>query len=148
MALPIVMSASGKLPHPLAASLGRGKKKCLQIWSVVLIASTAALVPFLVILLFLCYYKRMQGKEKAKAEQEVDRSVELSEKKMATLRSSEDPERMVELEFLVRLILVFDLDDSLRASTEVLGKGKLGSTYKATLELGSVVAVKKSKKHE
>ncbi|KAJ0047672.1 hypothetical protein Pint_16577 [Pistacia integerrima] len=123
----------------------RVKKKSLQIWSVVVIAAAAALVPFLVILVFLCYYKRMQGKEKAKAEQEVDRSVELSEKKTTTSRSSEDPERTVELEFLDRTIPVFDLDDLLRASAEVLGKGKLGSTYKATLELGSVVAVKRVK---
>ncbi|XP_031251015.1 inactive leucine-rich repeat receptor-like serine/threonine-protein kinase At1g60630 [Pistacia vera] len=87
----------------------------------------------------------MQGKEKAKAEQEVDRFVELSGKKMATLWSSEDPERTVELEFLDRTIPVFYLDDLLRASAKVLGKGKLGSTYKATLELGSVVVVKRVK---
>ncbi|KAJ0085600.1 hypothetical protein Patl1_07778 [Pistacia atlantica] len=77
--------------------------------------------------------EKMQGKEKAKAEQEVDRFVELSGKKMATLWSSEDPERTVELEFLDRTIPVFYLDDLLRASAKVLGKGKLGSTYKTTL---------------
>nr|KYP61713.1 putative inactive receptor kinase At2g26730 family [Cajanus cajan] len=38
---------------------------------------------------------------------------------------------------------VFDLDDLLRASAEVLGRGNLGITYKATLETGSVVAVKR-----
>lgn len=40
----------------------------------------------------------------------------------------------------------FDLDDLLRASAEVLeGKGELGTTYKATLESGSVVVVKRLK---
>lgn len=48
----------------------RGKKKRLKIWSVVFIAAAAALVPFLVILVFLCYYRKMQGKETAKPEQE------------------------------------------------------------------------------
>ncbi|KAJ9147256.1 hypothetical protein P3X46_029434 [Hevea brasiliensis] len=40
---------------------------------------------------------------------------------------------------------VFDLEDLLRASAEVLGKGTFGTTYKATLEMGVVVAVKRLK---
>lgn len=35
------------------------------------------------------------------------------------------------------------MDDLLRASAEVIGKGKLGTTYKAMLECGPVVAVKR-----
>ncbi|CAI9113710.1 OLC1v1014363C1 [Oldenlandia corymbosa var. corymbosa] len=38
---------------------------------------------------------------------------------------------------------VFDLEDLLRASAEVLGKGTFGTAYKAVLEFGSVVAVKR-----
>lgn len=75
----------------------------------------------------------------------MERSAELLEKKMPSSYSSEDPERTVELEFLDRTIPIFDLDDLLRASAEVLGKGKLGSTYKASLESGAVVAVKRVK---
>ncbi|CAN1265685.1 Probable inactive receptor kinase At1g48480 [Linum perenne] len=37
----------------------------------------------------------------------------------------------------------FDLEDLLRASAEVLGKGTFGSAYKAVLEFGTVVAVKR-----
>ncbi|KAK4802591.1 hypothetical protein SAY86_000794 [Trapa natans] len=41
---------------------------------------------------------------------------------------------------------VFDLEDLLRASAEVLGKGTFGTTYKAALEMGGlVVAVKRLK---
>ncbi|CAH9141053.1 unnamed protein product [Cuscuta epithymum] len=40
---------------------------------------------------------------------------------------------------------VFDLEDLLRASAEVLGKGTFGTTYKAVLEIGAVVAVKRLK---
>ncbi|EEF31374.1 ATP binding protein, putative [Ricinus communis] len=40
---------------------------------------------------------------------------------------------------------VFDLEDLLRASAEVLGKGTFGTTYKATLEMGVAVAVKRLK---
>eukprot|EP00249_Psilotum_nudum_P001355 c13801_g1_i2 orf=408-2543(-) len=39
----------------------------------------------------------------------------------------------------------FDLEDLLRASAEMLGKGSLGTAYKAVLEDGSVVAVKRLK---
>ncbi|KAL2925849.1 hypothetical protein RDABS01_019284 [Bienertia sinuspersici] len=40
---------------------------------------------------------------------------------------------------------VFDLDDLLRASAEVLGKGNYGTTYKAALDNGVAVAVKRLK---
>ncbi|KAJ6812053.1 putative inactive receptor kinase [Iris pallida] len=39
----------------------------------------------------------------------------------------------------------FDLEDLLRASAEVLGKGTFGTAYKAVLETGVVVAVKRLK---
>ncbi|XP_022865591.1 probable inactive receptor kinase At4g23740 [Olea europaea var. sylvestris] len=39
--------------------------------------------------------------------------------------------------------LAFDLEDLLRASAEVLGKGTFGTTYKAALEDATIVAVKR-----
>ncbi|KAF5179635.1 Leucine-rich repeat receptor-like protein kinase pxc1 [Thalictrum thalictroides] len=39
----------------------------------------------------------------------------------------------------------FDLEDLLRASAEVLGKGTFGTAYKAVLEVGTTVAVKRLK---
>lgn len=39
----------------------------------------------------------------------------------------------------------FDLEDLLRASAEVLGKGTFGTAYKAVLEIGTTVAVKRLK---
>ncbi|XP_057532748.1 probable inactive receptor kinase At1g48480 [Amaranthus tricolor] len=39
----------------------------------------------------------------------------------------------------------FDLEELLRASAEVLGKGTFGTAYKAVLELGTVVSVKRLK---
>ncbi|XP_057774266.1 probable inactive receptor kinase At4g23740 [Salvia miltiorrhiza] len=41
--------------------------------------------------------------------------------------------------------LAFDLEDLLRASAEVLGKGTFGTTYKAALEDATIVAVKRLK---
>jgi serine/threonine protein kinase len=39
----------------------------------------------------------------------------------------------------------FDLEDLLRASAEVLGKGTFGTAYKAVMENGAAVAVKRLK---
>ncbi|CAH9116423.1 unnamed protein product [Cuscuta epithymum] len=49
------------------------------------------------------------------------------------------------LVFLGGASSVFDLEDLLRASAEVLGKGTFGTTYKAVLEMGTIVAVKRLK---
>ncbi|TYI01283.1 hypothetical protein ES332_A11G190300v1 [Gossypium tomentosum] len=49
------------------------------------------------------------------------------------------------LVFFGKASMVFHLEDLLRASAEVLGKGTFGTTYKATLEMGVVVAVKRLK---
>ncbi|KAJ4752817.1 Leucine-rich repeat protein kinase family protein [Rhynchospora pubera] len=49
------------------------------------------------------------------------------------------------LVFFGRLKKTYDLEDLLRASAEVLGKGAFGTTYKAMLEMGQVVAVKRLK---
>jgi serine/threonine protein kinase len=42
-------------------------------------------------------------------------------------------------------VRAFDLEDLLKASAEVLGKGTFGTAYKATLDVGLVVAVKRLK---
>ncbi|KAL5570931.1 hypothetical protein UlMin_020528 [Ulmus minor] len=49
------------------------------------------------------------------------------------------------LEFFGNAVRVFDLEDLLRASAEVLGKGTFGTAYKATLEMGIAVTVKRLK---
>ncbi|CAN0891430.1 Probable inactive receptor kinase At1g48480 [Linum grandiflorum] len=47
------------------------------------------------------------------------------------------------LVFFGKTSRTFDLEDLLRASAEVLGKGTFGTAYKAVLEFGTVVAVKR-----
>lgn len=69
----------------------------------------------------------------------------IEEKKRYRSENAEDPERMVKLEFFDKKRPVFDSDDLLRASAKVMGKGKLGTTYRATLESGSAVVVKRLK---
>ncbi|KAL0415555.1 UNVERIFIED_CONTAM: putative inactive receptor kinase [Sesamum latifolium] len=49
------------------------------------------------------------------------------------------------LVFFWDVTTVFDLEDLLSASAEVLGKGSFGTSYKAVLEVGTVVTVKRLK---
>ncbi|KAL2461823.1 putative leucine-rich repeat receptor-like protein kinase [Abeliophyllum distichum] len=115
----------------------------LRPWTLGLIAAAAALVPLSVILIFLCYYRRIFGKE-TKNEQQGETSIDLIRRRFNRSESTDDPERRVVLEFFDKdKPVMFDLDDLLRASAQVIGKGKLGTTYKAMLECGSVVAVKR-----
>lgn len=72
-------------------------------------------------------------------------SIENVKKRSYWSESTEDPEKALDLIFFEKDMSVFDMDDLLRASAEVLGKGKLSTTYKAILESGSVVAVKRLK---
>ncbi|CAH1441996.1 unnamed protein product [Lactuca virosa] len=122
----------------------KDKKKTLEIWSIVLIAAAAAIVPFFVILLLFCCYKRFQEKA-AKKQKAIEENPNEGVAKAQWSRSTDDPEKTKNLEFFDKHKPVFDLDDLLRSSAEVLGNGKLGTTYKATLESGMVVAVKRMK---
>ncbi|KAJ6684041.1 hypothetical protein OIU85_007709 [Salix viminalis] len=124
----------------------QSKKRKLPIWIIVLVAVVSTLVALMVMFVFLRCYMKAQEKETPKEHQAgEDGSSEWTDKKMAHSRSTEDPERSVELQFFDLNVPVFDLDDLLRASAEVLGKGELGTTYKANLESGAVFSVKRVK---
>lgn len=76
-------------------------------------------------------------------EKEDDDDVSTTEKKeMPVKKTSSEDNRLV---FFEGSNLAFDLEDLLRASAEVLGKGTFGTTYKAALEDATIVAVKRLK---
>ncbi|OWM62699.1 probable leucine-rich repeat receptor-like protein kinase At1g68400 [Punica granatum] len=119
------------------------RERSHRVRNIVLIAASAALVPFFIMAFFLCYYKKAVRKNEETKEQHAGGSVDFTQTRTLHSHSGDDPERVVELEFFDKEAVVFDLDDLLRASAEILGKGNLGTTYKAVLELGSVVSVKR-----
>ncbi|KAL3035053.1 hypothetical protein AAZX31_02G229200 [Glycine max] len=69
-------------------------------------------------------------------------SVEKSEIRSSSGGGAGDNKSLV---FFGNVSRVFSLDELLRASAEVLGKGTFGTTYKATMEMGASVAVKRLK---
>ncbi|XP_019171439.1 PREDICTED: probable leucine-rich repeat receptor-like protein kinase At1g68400 [Ipomoea nil] len=134
-------------PPPTIPMKKKKKKKGLEVWSIALIAGAggALLTLSIMLIVLCCCYRRALSKKEAESEQKERVPTEHTERRSPWSRGPEDPEKRVELEFFNKegITVGFDLDDLLRASAEVLGKGKLSTTYKATLEGGSVVAVKR-----
>ncbi|GMJ04867.1 receptor-like kinase 1 [Hibiscus trionum] len=135
---PIKKQCPAPAPVPPAPSPSptHGGKRSFRARDLAFIIAASVLVPFLVILVFLWYYRRLHGKEET--------AMNAGLHKLSSQRAA-DPEKAAELEFFDKNIPAFDLDDLLRASAEVLGKGRISTTYKASLEAGVVVAVKRVK---
>eukprot|EP01018_Ginkgo_biloba_P021763 Gb_19492 [translate_table: standard] len=101
-------------------------------------------VLFLITCICLCYYwkkyarKMMDGKPAKRLETE--RTV-YSSSQYSQNSSSQERGRLVFFEGTKQ----FELEDLLRASAEMLGKGNFGTAYKAALEDSSVVVVKRLK---
>ncbi|KAL1373062.1 hypothetical protein HN51_003076 [Arachis hypogaea] len=116
----------------------------------IIIGSVVGLL-LLLLLLFLCLRKR-QRRQPAKppkpvvpvAARGVPAEAGTSSSKEDITGGSAEAERN-KLVFFEGGVYSFDLEDLLRASAEVLGKGTVGTSYKAVLEEGTTVVVKRLK---
>lgn len=132
-------------PNPV-----KKKSKKLSTIAIVLIAVGSAVVAFLLLVfLLLCLKKRhRQRTSKTPKPPVTTRAVPVeagtSSSKDDITGGSTEAERN-RLVFLEGGIFSFDLEDLLRASAEVLGKGSVGTSYKAVLEEGTTVVVKRLK---
>ncbi|CAN1267623.1 Probable inactive receptor kinase At4g23740 [Linum perenne] len=95
---------------------------------------------FAVAILMICCYSKKGKKDRLPTTSSSKKSKEEKKKKASV--SKEKDHRLV---FFEGCSLAFDLEDLLRASAEVLGKGTYGTTYKAALEDATTVAVKRLK---
>ncbi|KAF8080859.1 hypothetical protein N665_0919s0021, partial [Sinapis alba] len=136
-----------------------GKKSNLSTAAIIAISVATAVVALLILalLLFICLRKRRGSKDGGtKPAETATRSVPesippaaggASSSKEVTGTSSGmggETERN-KLVFTEGGVYSFDLEDLLRASAEVLGKGSVGTSYKAVLEEGTTVVVKRLK---
>ncbi|XP_028800499.1 probable inactive receptor kinase At1g48480 isoform X1 [Neltuma alba] len=124
----------------------------------IVIGSVVGLLLILLLLFFLCGRRSRKDKDSKDVTPGKSVEVEIPQEKTtrdiettgagysATARGGDAKTgRSKRLVFFGNVSKVFDLEDLLRASAEVLGKGTFGTTYKATLEIGVVVAVKRLK---
>lgn len=138
-------SPSSKLP----ASPVHKKSKKLSTGAIIgIVVGCVVGALLLLLILFLCLRKRQRQPAKppkpvATARAPVAEAGTSSSKDDIT-GSAEAAERN-KLVFLEGGIYSFDLEDLLRASAEVLGKGSVGTSYKAVLEEGTTVVVKRLK---
>ncbi|KAI6681765.1 hypothetical protein NL676_035646 [Syzygium grande] len=134
---------------------GRPLKRCkkLSTAAIVAIAVGSALIAFLILLLLvLCLRRRGRQRTPKPPKNAGAAGPPRSASAEAGASSSKDDitggsmgaERN-KLVFLEGGVYSFDLEDLLRASAEVLGKGSVGTSYKAVLEEGTTVVVKRLK---
>ncbi|KAL0304374.1 UNVERIFIED_CONTAM: putative inactive receptor kinase [Sesamum radiatum] len=103
----------------------------------IVIGSCAAAFVLIALLLIVTYRK--------KKDDESITGVSHKKEKSTKRTASEHQDENGRVIFFEGCNLVFDLEDLLRASAEVLGKGTFGTTYKAALEDSTTVAVKRLK---
>ncbi|XP_074280539.1 putative inactive receptor kinase At5g58300 [Silene latifolia] len=111
----------------------------------IIIGSAAALFLIIMIILLCCLRKR------SVEDSPVEKGMEVNTKKGKNQMPKEDFGSGVQTSEKNKLVFFegcsynFDLEDLLRASAEVLGKGSYGTAYKAILDEGVVVVVKRLK---
>ncbi|XP_054792189.1 probable inactive receptor kinase At2g26730 [Prosopis cineraria] len=142
-------------PSPSApvvpSSPAQKKSKKLSKGAIIAIAvgCSAAALLLLLLLLLLCLGKRRRSQpakspKPVAATRAVPAEAGTSSSKDDITGGSVEAERN-KLVFFEGGIYSFDLEDLLRASAEVLGKGSVGTSYKAVLEEGTTVVVKRLK---
>lgn len=118
------------------------RRVLLSTGAIIAIAVGGSAVVFLLLLVIvLCCLKKKDGENSGASKKKTGRS----EKPKEDFGSGvQEPEKN-KLVFFEGSSYNFDLEDLLRASAEVLGKGSYGATYKAILEEGTTVVVKRLK---
>ncbi|KAL7124657.1 hypothetical protein ABFS83_14G063400 [Erythranthe nasuta] len=140
--LPPSPSPTSSPPHPKNQ---RSTKK-LPIGAIIAIAVGGALLVLLAaLILFFCCIKRKKGDNEAATPKVKSSVAGRAEKPGEEFGSGvQEPEKN-KLVFFEGCSYNFDLEDLLRASAEVLGKGSFGTAYKAVLEESTTVVVKRLK---
>ncbi|KAI3763818.1 hypothetical protein L2E82_13815 [Cichorium intybus] len=140
---PVVSSSPTSLPWtaavPTNKKTGNGSRSKISTLAIVALIIGDVLVLTLVSLLLYCYF----GKKSAEETTNEKKNIQQGEKTAYSTPTANSFEkgRMVFFDGTKR----FELEDLLRASAEMLGKGGLGTAYKAVLDDGYVVAVKRLK---
>ncbi|XP_057971201.1 probable inactive receptor kinase At5g58300 [Malania oleifera] len=132
------------LPSPPAIPVKRKRSnKKLNTVAIIAIAVGASTVLFLLVLMILLCYSKKRGEEGGTKNRAFASG--RNEKPKEDFGSGVQEAEKNKLVFFEGSSYNFDLEDLLRASAEVLGKGSYGTAYKAILEEGTTVVVKRLK---
>ncbi|CAN1152037.1 Probable inactive receptor kinase At5g58300 [Linum perenne] len=126
---------------PPAVSKKKGPKVRLATGVIIFIAVGGSVVLFLIALIALCFCcSKKNGSEGSSVSK--GKAVEKPKEEFGSGVQAAEKNKLV---FFEGCSYNFDLEDLLRASAEVLGKGSYGTAYKAVLEESTTVVVKRLK---
>ncbi|CAL4908735.1 unnamed protein product [Urochloa decumbens] len=142
----------GTTPSPISPSPQNANRSLWKKLShgviIAIAAGVGAVVLLLIIILLVCIFKRKKDSEPGGGSSSSKGKAIVggrAEKSKAEYSSGIQEAERNKLFFFEGCSYNFDLEDLLRASAEVLGKGSYGTTYKAVLEDGTTVVVKRLK---
>ncbi|GLJ33470.1 hypothetical protein SUGI_0673310 [Cryptomeria japonica] len=143
-------SPSPSPPSPGTANGVQGRNpghKTRDILITVIVVSAFVCVVLLALFFYCCYRMTKAKKAASKGSPQMQKNVEITETFQSSSSGNEvEPKNKEKMVFTSRLDPPgFDIDDLLRASAELLGRGNFGSTYKAVLETGESLVVKRLK---
>ncbi|XP_057520265.1 probable inactive receptor kinase At5g58300 [Amaranthus tricolor] len=130
---------------PIISKGGRSRK--LSIGAIVAIVIAGSAVVVLAVMMFLLCCVKRNGVEDSSAVKGKESNIKKAKNQMPKedFGSGVQTAEKNKLVFFGGCAYNFDLEDLLRASAEVLGKGSYGTAYKAILDEGIVVVVKRLK---
>ncbi|CAE6086902.1 unnamed protein product [Arabidopsis arenosa] len=135
------ISPSSNLPRPLTENLHPVRRRQSKAYIIAIVVGCSVAVLFLGIVFLVCLVKRTKKEEGGEGGRTQIGGVN-SKKPQDFGSGVQDPEKN-KLFFFDRCNHNFDLEDLLKASAEVLGKGSFGTAYKAVLEDTTAVVVKR-----
>ncbi|KAL4318354.1 hypothetical protein GQ457_18G000630 [Hibiscus cannabinus] len=127
------------------------KKSRLSTGAIVAIVVGSVIVGLLLLLCLILCLRKQQSKPQEQQKPVTEETRVVPPAEAGTSSSKDDitggsmQEERNKLVFFESGVYSFDLEDLLRASAEVLGKGGVGTSYKAVLEEGTTVVVKRLK---
>ncbi|KAG6483414.1 probable inactive receptor kinase At1g48480 [Zingiber officinale] len=142
-------------PPPNAGSSGGGGGNLSGGAIAGIVVGSAVFLAFLLVLFIVCRRIRKRATNSPVKQREAVSAVPAQERGIgggeSSSTSTATPTPPAALPVLKKLVFfdaaagatTFELEDLLRASAEVLGKGTFGTSYKAVLEMGITVAVKR-----
>ncbi|TYH68954.1 hypothetical protein ES332_D05G024100v1 [Gossypium tomentosum] len=148
---PFFPSPAPSPSEPISPSTSGKKSRNLSTGAIIGIAVGSAFAALLLLLfLILCLRKRQRQPSKqqkpvatgARAVPPAEAGTSSSKDDITGASTEGERNKLV---FFEGGVYSFDLEDLLRASAEVLGKGSVGTSYKAVLEEGTTVVVKRLK---
>lgn len=138
------LTPSGQPSIPPSQTLQHGKKVATGYIIAAAVGGFAVLL-LAAVVFTVCFPKRKENKEKGVDYNGKGADGARIEKRKGDVSSGVQMAEKNKLVFLEGCSYNFDLEDLLRASAEVLGKGSYGTAYKALLEDGTIVVVKRLK---